>query len=204
VWYKRTAIAATPPENTLTIPRSVDPSRYFVIEEYNAPPVVAFSDDLESGVGNWTTLVNDVVGDTDWQLGTPAGSTGPILGAGGSTNAWCTNLGDYGADSDISLRSPAIDLSDLPSATLTFEAYRDADGFGDFAKIRFLRASDQVQLGADTQIDMAPIDFDWITLSFPVVPEAIGETIFIEWIFTSDSSPDAFSGFSIDNIEVTD
>ena len=199
-----TAIAATPPENTLTIPRPVDPSRHFVIEEYNAPPVVAFSDDLESGVGNWITHVNDGIGDTDWQLGTPAGSTGPLLGAGGSANAWCTNLGDYGANSDISLRSPPIDLSVLPSATLTFEAFRDADGFGDFAKIRFLRASDQVQLGADTQIDMAPLDFDWITFSFPVVPEAIGETVFIEWIFTSDSTPDPFSGFSIDNIEVTD
>jgi hypothetical protein len=199
-----TAIGATPPENTLTIPRPADPGRYFVIEEYNAPPVVAFSDDLESGVGGWTTLVNDVVGDTDWQLGTPAGSTGPITGAGGSISAWCTNLGDYGADSDISLRSPAIDLSGLTSATLTFEAYRDADGLGDFARIRFLRASDQVQLGADTQIDIAPIDIDWITLSIPVVPEAIGETILIEWNFTSDSSPDAFSGLSIDSIEVTD
>ena len=199
-----TAIAATPPENALTIPRPADPSRYFVIEEYNAPPVVAFSDDLESGAGDWTTLVNDAVGDTEWQLGTPGGSTGPITGAGGSTNAWSTNVADYGADSDISLRSPAIDLSGLAHATLTFKAYRDADGFGDFARIRFLRAGDQVQLGADTQIDMSPIDIDWITLNIPVVPEAIGETILIEWNFTSDSSPDAFSGLSIDDIEVTD
>ena len=135
---------------------------------------------------------------------TPAGSTGPLAGADGSTSAWCTNLADYGADADISLRSPAIDLSDLASATLTFEAFRDADGFGDFARIRFLRASDQVQLGADTEIDMTPIDQDWGTLGIPVVPEAIGETILIEWNFTSDSSPDAFSGLSIDNIEVAD
>ena len=199
-----TAIAATPPENTLTIPRPVDPSRYFVIEEYDAPPVVAFSDDLESGVGDWTTLVNDEVGDTVWQLGTPAGSTGPLTGADDSGNAWCTNMGDYGPDADISLRSPAIDLSGVASATLTFEAYRDADGFGDAAKIRFLRASDQVQLGTDTEIDMTPIDEDWITLSVPIDPEAIGETVLIEWNFTSDSGVDAFSGLSIDNIEVGD
>ena len=204
VFGNHTAIAASPPENILTIPRPADPARYFVIEEYDAPPVVAFSDDLESGVGAWTTVVNDAIGNTDWQLGTPVGSTGPITGVGGSTNAWCTNLGDYGADSDISLRSPAIDLSALASATLAFKAYRDADGFGDFATIRFLRASDQVQLGAETQIDMAPIDIDWITLNIPVVPEAIGETILIEWTFTSDSSQDAFSGLSLDDIEVTD
>ena len=67
-----------------------------------------------------------------------------------------------------------------------------------------MRASDQVQLGGDTQIDMAPIDADWISLTIPVVPEAIGETVLIEWIFTSDSSLDAFSGLSIDDIEVTD
>ena len=67
-----------------------------------------------------------------------------------------------------------------------------------------MRSSDQVQLGADTQIDMSPIDIDWITLTIPVVPEAIGESILIEWTFTSDSSPDAFSGLSIDDIEVTD
>ena len=198
------AIAATPPGNTLTIPRPVDTGRYFVIEEYDAPPVVAFSDDLESGVGDWTSFVNDEGGETAWELGAPAGSTGPLAGADDSVNAWSTNLADYGADSDISLRSPAIDLSALASATLTFEAFRDADGFGDFARIRFLRASDQVQLGADAQIDMALIDEDWVTLSIPVAPEAIGETILIEWNFTSDSSPDAFSGLSIDNIEVAD
>ena len=51
---------------------------------------------------------------------------------------------------------------------------------------------------------MMPIDKDWVTLSIPVAPEAIGETILIEWNFTSDSGPDAFSGLSIDNIEVGD
>ena len=51
---------------------------------------------------------------------------------------------------------------------------------------------------------MTPIDGAWTTLSIPVVPEAIGETILIEWNFKSDSSGDAFSGLSIDNIEVGD
>ena len=166
--------------------------------------MVAFSDDLESGLGDWTCFVIDEGGETAWELGAPAGSTGPLAGADDSVNAWSTNLADYGADSDISLRSPAIDLSALASATLTFEAFRDADGFGDFARIRFLRASDQVQLGADAQIDMALIDEDWVTLSIPVAPEAIGETILIEWNFTSDSSPDAISGLYIDNIDVAD
>ena len=73
------------------------------------PPVILFDDDLEGNTDDWTTVVNDGAGNTRWTLGTPAGSTGPISGADDSLNAWCTNLGDYGPNADISLRSPAID-----------------------------------------------------------------------------------------------
>lgn len=72
------------------------------------------------------------------------------------------------------------------------------------AVVRFRRSSDLVQLGADVAIDMVQIDTDWKSISIDVVPEAIGETIVIEWNFTSDDSGDAFSGLSIDNIEVAD
>ncbi len=64
-----------------------------------AGPVPAlFSDDFETGAPGWTALVNDAGGATLWELGSPVGSTGPLEGAGGSLNAWTTNLGDYGAD----------------------------------------------------------------------------------------------------------
>ena len=197
-------LAATPPENTLTLELPDDPARLFVVEEFDAPPVILFSDDLESGAPGWTTLVNDNIETTQWELGTPAGTTGPINGAEGSANAWCTNLGDYGADSDISLRSPSIDMTGIASAELSFEAWRDADTFGDTAVVRFLRATDFTQLGVDTEIDMSAIDSSFTTISMDIPTAAIGESVIIEWNFVSDSSGDEFSGLTIDDILVTD
>ena len=78
--------------------------------EKEGPPI--FEDDFETDKG-WTAIVNDGTGNTVWERGTPAGTTGPLSGADGSANAWCTNLGDYGPDSDISLRSPSIDLTGI-------------------------------------------------------------------------------------------
>ncbi|MEC8941420.1 MAG: hypothetical protein VYC95_01730, partial [Verrucomicrobiota bacterium] len=160
-------LVATPPENTLTIPLPDDLTRLFVVEEFDAPPVILFADDLESGAQGWSTVVNDATGNTRWELGSPSGSTGPLTGAGDSATAWSTNLADYGPDSNISLRSPAIDLGDATSAELTFEAFRDADGFGDSAVVRFLRAGDLAQLGAETDIDMETFDSSYRSLSIP-------------------------------------
>ena len=87
---------------------------------------------------------------------------------------------------------------------MSFEAYRDADGFGDAAVVRFLRASDLEQLGEEVPIDMDVFDVDWTTIRFPVPPEAIGETALIEWNFISDNTPDTYSGLSIDDVRVGD
>ncbi|MCP4728839.1 MAG: hypothetical protein GY872_02075 [Roseibacillus sp.] len=195
-------IDATPPINTVLFPYPPEDGRYFVVEEFSPPPVTLFADDLESGAGGWSAVVNDVTGNTRWELGSPSGSTGPLTGAGDSATAWSTNLGDYGPNSDISLRSPAFDLSGVASAELTFKAFRDADGFGDSAAVRFLRAADLLQLGAETALDMTVFDTDYTSLSIPVVPEALGENVIIEWTFVSEGSADAFSGLTIDDIEV--
>ena len=172
---------------------------FYKVFQIPAPPL--FEDDFETDTG-WVAIVNDANGNTNWERGTPNGSTGPLSGADDSINAWSTNLGDFGTDSDISLRSPAIDLTGVAAAELSFDAYRDGDGFGEFASIRFLRASDQAQLGAELSIDMTLFDSDWVAQTIPVEPEAIGESVVIEFNFVSDSSPDAFSGLSIDNVRM--
>ena len=148
-------------------------------------------------------MVNDASANTQWELGAPSGTTGPLTGAGQSLNAWSTNLGDYGTDSDVSLFSPSLDFSGIPGAELTFDAFRDADGFADIASVRLLRAADEVQLGDAVDIDMTIFDTDWTTIELPVDPAALGETIIIEFNFTSDSSPDAFSGLSIDDVSIS-
>ena len=68
--------------------------------------------------------------------------------------------------------------------------------------MRFLRADDQTQLGASTPIDLTEIDSEWTSLTLPVVPEALGQNILIEFNFTSDATPDNFSGLSIDNVRI--
>jgi len=197
-------IAGTVPLNTHTILRPGDSTRFFRMEEFPLPPPPPlFEEDFESGAGDWVAVVNDASSNTLWQLGTPSGSTGPITGADGSANAWSTNLGDYGTNSDISLFSPPLDFSGLPGAELTFKVYRDADGFGDTAFVRFRRVADDVQLGPGHDLDMAVFDTDYTSISIPVPVETIGETVRIEFNFVSDGSPDAFSGLSIDNVVVT-
>ena len=68
--------------------------------------------------------------------------------------------------------------------------------------MRFLRASDQVQLGPETALDMTEFDVDYVDVEVPVPAEALGENVIIEWNFVSDSSADSFSGLSIDDINV--
>ena len=193
-------LKATPPMNSHVLPRPPGPQRFFALIAGPAPPL--FSDDFESGVGNWTTIINDPSGNTRWELGIPAGSTGPLTGAGGSTNAWSTNIGDYGPGSDIALRSPEIDLGGVQGAELAFDAFRDADGFGDAAVVRFLRIPDRQQLGDDVSLGMESLDNDYTRQRIEVVPEALGENIVIEFNFVSDGSEDAFSGLTIDNVVV--
>ena len=208
VWIELADTTATGNSTTVT-DTGIPPGtlkRFYRVLEFSGgrPRTVLFSDDFESGAPGWTTVVNDDSGATSWELGTPAGSTGPITGAGDSSTAWTTNIGDYGAGSDISLRSPPVNLGGVASAEVVFDAFRDADGFGDTAEVRFLRASDLEQLGAGEVLDMAVVDDDYRTLTVSVAPEAIGNEVIIEWNFVSDGTEDQFSGLTIDNVQVLD
>lgn len=199
VWQEN--INATPPENVETFLRPSDPNRFFVLVEKVAPAF--FTEDFENGAEGWTTSVNDVVGATLWELGSPNASTGPLSGADGSGNAFTTNIGKYEPESDIALRSPVIDLTaeGLTEATLSFQQFRDADGFGDRGNVRVLRSADLSELFA-FDADLTAFDVEWTDFTVPLPASAIGETIVIEFQFISDDTADDFSGWSIDNVEI--
>ena len=197
-------LAATPEENILIIAQPPEPQRFFVIEEFQPPPQVYYFSDFEDGAQEWTSLINDQDAATSWELGTPSASTGPLTGANDSTFAWSTNLGDYGPNSNISLRSPSIDLTAASNAELSFRIFRDADGFGDTAAIRVLRSSDLTLLGDEIPIDLNIFDNDWSLIRIPLPKNSIGTSVVIEWNFISDDSPDAFSGLSLDDVTVSD
>lgn len=198
-------IVATAPENTSAFAMPADPTRLFVVQEREAPPF--FVEDFESGQGDWTVGVNDGNGNTAWEFGTPAGSstgTGPTSGADGSTNCFTTNFGDYGTDSDVVLRSPAIDLTGagITNATLSIEQWRDADGFADTGAINIVLAGDPNTVLGTIDPDLVAVDNDWQTFRADFPAAAIGESVLVEFQFTSDASVDGFSGWSIDNVEI--
>ncbi|MDE0596734.1 MAG: hypothetical protein OSB65_15965 [Roseibacillus sp.] len=192
-------IAATPPLNLTSIPKPAEALRLFKLIAAPVPPL--FFDDFESGQGGWTTGVDDAFGNTRWELGTPNGTSGPLTGADGSLNAFSTNLGDYGGDSDIFLRSPDIDLPGATAACLVFEHYRDADGFADVGTVRILKASDLSELQV-IDPDVFLLDLDFVSFSADLDAAVLGETITIEFRFQSNPGLDGFSGWSIDNVEV--
>ena len=199
VWQEN--IIATSPENVETFQRPSDPNRFFVLVEKVAPAF--FVEDFENGAEGWTTSVNDVNSTTLWELGSPNASTGPLSGADGSGNAFTTNIGNYGPGANIALRSPVIDLTaeGLTEATLSFQQFRDADGFGDIGTVRVLRSADLSELVA-FDADLNSFDVEWNEFSALLPASAIGESIIIEFQFISDDTADDFSGWSIDNVEI--
>ncbi len=193
-------IPGTPPLNMVSFPIPEDKSRVYKL--LLSPPPPAFADDFESGEGDWVSLVNNEVQTTRWELGTPNGSTGPRSGADGSSSAWSTNLGNYTPGADVTLRSPAINLNGAASPSVNFYAFRDGDGVEDRAEVRFVRASDGVQLGTPLPVDMTVFDRQYVPLSFPIELDSPEEDIFIEIRFTSSETPTVYSGLTIDGFLV--
>lgn len=214
-------LAATPPENTLSVTRPADGARFYVVREENAPPPPpVFSDDFESVPDpDWTIgAYPGDTGNTIWERGAPVGdlgggATGPGTGANGSANCFGTNLtAIYGSNTDIYLRSPAIDLTSFDggdTATLTLQYYVDTDlaqTDPDVGTIRVLNANNlSEQLGADlTGVSgLGGIGVDWITFSELLPAEALGQTIVLEFQFTSNSDANNFGGWYLDDVEVT-
>lgn len=196
-------LVATPDTNTLTITRPGGPVRFYSVREEDIPPTLSLEDDFESDLG-WSVGAN--VGDTGstvWQRGAPA--VGPSTGADGSATCFGTNIqAMYGSDTDIYLRSPAIDLTaaGITSATLTMQHFIDTDLGADIGTIRVLDASALTQLGADVATGLEGLGEDWE--QFPATalpPEALGKTVILEFQFIADGSAN-FSGWYIDNVAI--
>jgi hypothetical protein len=198
-------IVATPPLNTLTIARPADPRALFVIEEFDAPPVAVFSDDLESGSANWVTSDNGA--GTEWQLGAPS-SVGPPA-ANSGTNCFGTNLdANYTLDANVVLRSIPIDLTAAGGATLGFSYYLNGDPNPDPnappfdpAIINVLDAADDSLLAEVEVLGNMNTD-DWTLYTKALPEEALNKMIKLEFVFISDGIANA-AGWYIDDVTVT-
>ncbi len=192
-------VVATPPRNSVTFPLDGEPTRLFAVEEFPAPPEIIFSADFEDGGTGWQTDSTGEAG-TVWEIGTST-----LYEAHGGLNFAGTNLnGEFEMDANVVLRSPAIDLSQVPpeiGATLQYHQIVDTDGIGDFGTVTILDATDDTILAV---LDDFVSDFDlsWKSESYSLPVEALGKTVVIEFRFQSDNI-ETFTGWYIDEVELT-
>ena len=154
-------------------------SRGFYRVGVTAPQPI-FYDDFEDGAPGWTHGgAND-----SWALGVPTSGPGE---AQIGENVWATNLnGTYMENSDAWLRSPAIDLSDVSTATLSFWEWRHVD-----SNIQFHRTIVRV-LDAGTLVEIeelsrrAGTSDGWVLRTLSLGEESVGRPVVIEFRLQSD------------------
>jgi hypothetical protein len=194
-------IEATPPRNTLTIPRSAADELFFVIEEFSKPPTSVFEDDFEGGQGTWVASVEDANGNTLWELGTPENFGPPAANSG--ANCFGTNIGAaYAADSIISLVSPVVDLTTATGADLSYFDFRDIELMFDTGTVNVLDAGDDSLIAEiTTEIDG---NSDWTQRSHSVPAAALGKNVKFEWRFIADTiNVMDQAGWYLDDVNVT-
>ncbi len=187
----------------MTFPLPADSARFFVIEEYPAPPVVLYDEDFEPDEGGWTTGVDGDPG-SDWELGTPTSIFEPASGAHSGVNCFGTIIGGtYSVSANVWLLSPEIDLTTAAVATLSYFEFRDIDDFGDSGSITIFDAADD-SLIAVLEADVTGLNNDWAEVTFEMPAAALGKTIQIEFRFTSDPASLPLFGWYIDDVLVTE
>jgi len=206
IFEDHSAITATPPQNTLSVPMPADPTRLFVIESYPAPPEAVYTNTFENGADDWETGSDGADG-TTWELGTP--TSGPFE-AFSPDNCFATNLNsDYSLDANVYLRSPPIDLSGAGGATLRFMHYYDIEppetvapfAVYDFGTVSILDASDNSEIAVLIPTLTDFID-DWELSTHDIPAEALDRAVRIEFRLTTDDVA-VFAGWYIDDFEVT-
>jgi hypothetical protein len=197
-------IEATPDLNTLIIPLPADTTRLFVIEEFPKPPTTIRAEDFETGAAGWTMGSEGTEG-TVWEIGIPSGFVGPLEAFGGQSCAGTNLGGDYLPGADVWLRSPAIDLTGVGGATLSFAQYRDIDDIisVNFATVSVVNAADNSFLAEiATGINGFPIR--WEEESFPVPASVLGLNVKFEFRLITDGIAEAFfGGYYIDDFLLT-
>ena len=159
------------------------------------PPAAIYSEDFESGATGWTHG-----GDGDnWELGTPV--NGPGMAFSGA-NVYATGLNDnIQPYSDAYLHSPAIDLTGVSRATLSYEEWLNIDPDVTFhnATVRVLDASsmDILQEFPAESGMIAPYTERRLQLS----PQVLGHSVILEFRLECDAY-NLLEGWYIDDVKI--
>lgn len=220
VWDGRQNIEATPDENSLTIPRPAEPTRFFAILERDPPPL--FAENFDTVIApalppGWVADGTSGTPPTAWQLGAPAALTSPAKApsaAFSGTNCVGTNLNAlYGPDAAVTLTTPPIHVP-AGGATLSFRQVVDIDGptaplggGADFATLRVLDAADDSELAVIEALLEGSTGGSWVLYSRTLPAAAIGKSVRFEFKLESDGGgvPDGFelAGWYLDDVAVT-
>lgn len=199
------SIPAYPP--SLQILQPADPKMFYVLEEYPAPPVLAFSENFDGDVTGWTTGGSPGGSPTDplqteWQLGPPT-NVGPPA-AFSPLNCYGTNIsGPYGNSANVWLRSPPINLTAYTSGTLNFEEFKDIEKSYDFGSILVLSAADGGLL-ASLEAKVDGTSDTWQSYSKPLPTAAFAQPIQIEFRLQSDDwNSVPYAGWYIDDFQIS-
>lgn len=185
-------------------------SRFFRLRlEDNSDPLSAFFEDFDdvSSPGlppGWTSGSSSIgAGGTLWELGSPS-SVGPSA-ASSLPNCVGTDLDDqYEHNTDIWLRTPAIDLTETTFATLSFKRFRHIGANrsdGDAGSIRILAADNFEQL-ALLRTEVKGASDGWQDYSRELPPSAFAEPIIVEFQFQSDATNNFWLGVENGGFEI--
>ena len=200
------AIPSAGETTTLTAVPSGDPSRFFVVREYDAPPPppLLFAD-FEENDGGFTVVTTGA--GSAWAHGKPAsadlGGGFPVdSGSPGSLEgAWGVNLlGAYAAATVTALRSPVLDLTGVTGAQLRFfRAFDMAEG--DSLVVRVIEDDSDNVLGDPLLTVNGPASSNWQEAGPFVLPaEALDRPVRIEWSFTGTADDSNYLGVYIDDV----
>ncbi|MEP4078003.1 hypothetical protein [Haloferula sp.] len=170
---------------------------------------ILLSQNFEADGGGFTV---DTTAGSDWERGDPD-SDGPggvvSEGNGGSMNCWGTNItnpGYFADNTNTSLRSTVIDLTDVTAAELTFAEALDIQA-GDMAVVNIIDDTTDALISAAiyTADDSGgPSDADWNNVAAIAMPAAaLGQKVRIEWSFIgTDGTANLYFGWYIDDVTV--
>ena len=188
----------------VTLPSSLAVNdRLFARLAVTGLPVTLLNADFESGAQGFTAVSS---GGSIWEYGTPASADlggGAVNTANSGSGAWGTVLGGpYVAATNTKLRSPVIDLTGIPSATLSFAQAIDIRP-GDTLVVNVIDDdSDTVLQSAihtsspDPNISAAP----WTPVAV-ATPITGNQKVRIEWHFTGEGTSE-YLGAYIDDVLV--
>ena len=161
---------------------------------YGLGSVVVFSDDMESGINGWSHLATS--GNDLWHITTSRYSS--------SNHSWyCGNetTGQYEDSMTDFLISPAIDLSGVMQATLTFKQWYDTEPNYDYAYVTASPDNNTFYILASYNGNSG----GWVGDSVDITPYINTTTglVNIGFIFVSDSSVHSYEGWYVDDVTIT-